>query len=102
MFCSKNDKICIQRDTVMSVSSSRSSRDSCCSPTATISLKIPRMMLSPLWEGWASDDVGLVVKECVCVEVQVFGIECVGVAEKDEAFLVEVVSNACFHELWHF
>ena len=100
MFCSKNDKICMQRDTVMSVSSSRSSRDSCCSPTATISLKMPKMMLSPLWEGCESDDVGLVVKKCL--EVQVFGVECVGVAEKDEAFFVEVVSNACFHELWHF
>ena len=44
--------------------------------------------------------MGLVVKKCL--EVQVFGVECVGVAEKDEAFFVEVVSNACFHELWHF
>ena len=63
MFCSKNDKICIQRETVMSVSSSRSSNASCCSPTATISLKMPRIMLSPLWDGCDSDEVGLVVRK---------------------------------------
>ena len=34
--------------------------------------------------------------------VQVFGVECIGVTEKNEAFFVEVVSNACFHKLWHF